>query len=327
LRLPPLVRDLEIDYTALSLVAPEKIRFRVKLEGRDPEWKDVGNERKASYSDLPPRNYRFRVKACNNSGVWNEAGAFFDFSIDPAYYQTRWFQASCVAAVLGLLWALYRYRLHQVAQRFNVRLDERVNERTRIARELHDTLLQSFQGLMLRFQVAHDELPAQRGQARKSLENALDEAAQAITEGRDAVQGLRSSTLQTNDLARAIGSLAEELNGDEATRIAWNTLWRWKARRGTSIRSSGMKSTGLQGRRCATHSGMHRPGGSRWRLSMAIGSFDCAFATMEKASTRRCLRNKGAADTGAWLACASAPNSLAATWKYGVSKNPARRLS
>jgi signal transduction histidine kinase len=145
--------------------------------------------------------------ACNNSGVWNEAGASFDFSIDPAYYQTAWFKASCVAAFLGLLWALYRYRLHQVAREFNARLDER----TRIARELHDTLLQSFQGLMLRFQVAHDEIPAHAAEARKTLENALDHAAQAITEGRDAVQGLRSSTVETNDLARAIGSLGEEL--------------------------------------------------------------------------------------------------------------------
>ena len=156
LRLPPLVRDLEIDYTALSLVAPEKIRFRVKLEGRDPDWQDVGNRRQAFYNDLPPRNYRFRVTACNNSGVWNEAGASFDFSIAPAYYQTRWFQASCAAAFLGLLWALYRFRLHQIAQQFNARLDERVNERTRIARELHDTLLQSFHGLMLRFQAADE---------------------------------------------------------------------------------------------------------------------------------------------------------------------------
>jgi len=216
-RLPPLIRDLEIDYTALSLVAPEKIRFRVKLERRDPDWKDVGNERKAFYNDLPPQNYRFRVKACNNGGVWNEAGASFDFSIAPAYYQTAWFRVSCVAAFLGLLWALYRYRLRQIAQQFNFRLEERVNERTRIARELHDTLLQSFQGLMLRFQVAHDELPGRPGEARKTLENALDQAAQAITEGRDAVQGLRSSTVETNDLAQAIGSLGEELAGDETS--------------------------------------------------------------------------------------------------------------
>jgi signal transduction histidine kinase len=147
--------------------------------------------------------------------VWNEAGDAFDFSIKPAYYQTAWFKACCVAAFLGSLWALYRYRRHQIAREFNGRLEERVAERTRIARDLHDTLLQSFQGLMLRFQVAHDEIPAQAVSARKTLEHALDQAAQAITEGRDAVQGLRSSTVETNDLARAIGALGEELAGGE----------------------------------------------------------------------------------------------------------------
>src|SRR5713101_5216538 len=208
---------LEIDYTALSLVAPEKIRFRVKLEGRDPDWKDVGNERKAFYSDLPPRNYRFRVEACNNSGVWNEAGASFDFSIDPAYYQTAWFRASCVAALLGLLWALYRFRLHQIAQQFNARLDERVNERTRIARELHDTLLQSFHGLIFRFQAVDNLLPARPGEAKQTLESALDDAAQAITEARDAVHELRSSTMVTNDLAAAVIALGEELAAHHTT--------------------------------------------------------------------------------------------------------------
>jgi len=114
LRLPPLVRDLEIDYTALSLVAPEKVRFRVKLEGWDRDWKDAGNERKAFYSNLPPRNYSFRVIACNNSGVWNETGDTFDFSIAPAYYQTPWFQASCVAALAVLLWMLYKLRVRSI---------------------------------------------------------------------------------------------------------------------------------------------------------------------------------------------------------------------
>jgi hypothetical protein len=131
LSLPALSRDVEVDYTALSLVAPEKVRFRVKLEGWDQDWKDAGNERKAFYSNLPPRNYRFRVMASNNSGVWNEAGASLDFSIAPAYYQTNWFRFSLGAAFLALVWALYRYRLHQVAQEFNVRLEERVGERTR----------------------------------------------------------------------------------------------------------------------------------------------------------------------------------------------------
>ena len=217
LRLPPLIRDLEIDYTALSLVAPEKIRFRVKLEGRDPDWKDVGNERKAFYNDLPPRNYRFRVAASNDSGVWNEAGASFDFSIGPAYYQTTWFQASCAAAFLGLLWALYRYRLHQIAQQFNARLEERVNERTRIARELHDTLLQSFQGVVFRFQAVRNMLPRRPEEAMQALDSALERTDQAIAEGRDAIQGLRSSTMITNELAQAVTALGNEMSHELAS--------------------------------------------------------------------------------------------------------------
>jgi len=114
LRLPPLIRDLEIDYTALSFVAPEKVRFQYKLEGLDREWHEVGSRRQAFYTNLPPRRYRFRVIACNNSGVWNEAGAFLDFSIAPAYYQTDWFRALCAAAFLTLVWVLYRLRIKQV---------------------------------------------------------------------------------------------------------------------------------------------------------------------------------------------------------------------
>jgi len=211
LRLPPLVRDLEIDYTALSFVAPEKNRFRVKLEGRDRDWQDVGNRRQAFYADLTPGTYRFRVAASNNSGVWNETGAFLDFSIAPAYYQTMSFRAASIVTVLALVWALYQFRCRQIARDFNLRLDERVNERTRIARELHDTLLQSFQGLMLRFQGARDLLPAHPAKAVEALDGALDRADQAIVEGRDAIQNLRSSTAASNELAQAITTLAEEL--------------------------------------------------------------------------------------------------------------------
>jgi signal transduction histidine kinase len=213
LRLPPLVRDLAIDYTALSLVAPEKIRFRIKLEGRDPDWKDVGNERKAFYNDLPPRNYRFRVAASNNSGVWNEAGASFDFSIAPAYYQTIWFRASSVAALLALLWALHRFRLHQIAQQLNARLDER----TRIARDLHDTMLQSFQGLVFRFQAVRNMLPRRPEEAMQALDGALERTDQAIAEGRDAIQGLRSSTVIGNELAQAVTALGNEMSREMAS--------------------------------------------------------------------------------------------------------------
>jgi signal transduction histidine kinase/ligand-binding sensor domain-containing protein len=214
-RLPPRVRDLEIDYTALSLVEPEKVRFRVKLEGFDRDWQDVDDRRQAFYTNLSPRNYRFRVAACNNSGVWNEAGDTLDFSIAPAYYQTFWFRAACLTALLGLLWAAYQLRLRQLAREFNMRLEERVSERTRIARDLHDTLLQSFHGLLLRFQTVSMLLPDRVIEAKERLDSAIDQAAQAITEGRDAVQDLRSSATVTNDLAAAIGALGQELAAHE----------------------------------------------------------------------------------------------------------------
>jgi signal transduction histidine kinase/ligand-binding sensor domain-containing protein len=223
-RLPPLVRDLTIDYTALSFVAPEKILFRYKLEGTDRDWQDAGNRRQAFYNDLPPGNYRFRVAACNNSGVWNEAGTFLDFSIAPAYYQTTWFRVSCVAVFLVLLWGIYRLRIKELQHQFAIGLEARVNERTRIARDLHDTLLQSFLGVMLRFQAATNLLPERPVEAKQRFESAIDQAAQAITEGRDAVQGLRSSTVETNDLAVAISALGEQLAADGT--IADSTLFR-----------------------------------------------------------------------------------------------------
>ena len=214
LRLPPLVRDLSIDYTALSLVAPEKVRFKYQLEGQDPDWREVVNNRKAQYSNLAPGNYRFRVIASNNSGVWNETGASLDFSIAPAYWQTGWFRALCVAAILALLWMLYRLRMRQLAHEFDVKLETRVEERTRIARELHDTLLQSFNGLLLRFRTVHALLSRSPDQARTILESAIDETRQALTEGRQAVQGLRPSAVETHELIEAIKTLTEELASD-----------------------------------------------------------------------------------------------------------------
>jgi signal transduction histidine kinase/ligand-binding sensor domain-containing protein len=212
-QLPALVRDLQIDYTALSLVAAERNQFRVRLEGRDREWQDVGTRRQKFYTDLDPGPYRFRVMASNNSGVWNEAGATLEFSIAPAYYQTRWFEAAMAVGSLALLWVAYQLRIRQVARGFNRTLDARVSERTRIARELHDTLLQSFHGLLLRFQTVLYLLPERPAEARAQLEGAIGHAAKAITEGRDAVQSLRASTVERNDLAIAIRTLGVELAG------------------------------------------------------------------------------------------------------------------
>ena len=211
LPLPALTRDLRIDYTALSLVSAEKVMFHYKLEGWDRDWQDVGTRRQAFYSNLPPRNYRFRVKACNNSGVWNEAGTFLDFTVAPAYYQTTWFRLSCVAAFLASLWGLYQLRLRQLAREFNAGVDARVGERTRIARELHDSLLQGVQGLMFRLQAVRELLPGHPSEAMKVLETALERGDKVIVEGRDTISDLRQSTIGDSDIAQALTALGKEL--------------------------------------------------------------------------------------------------------------------
>jgi signal transduction histidine kinase/ligand-binding sensor domain-containing protein len=214
--LPARTRDLQIDYTALSLTAPEKVHFKYKLEGQDTEWREVVNDREVQYSNLAPGPYTFRVIACNNSGVWNEHDDTLQFSIAPAYYQTNWFRAVCAVLLLALVWAIYQIRVRQLRHDFALTLEARIGERTSIARELHDTLLQSFHGLLLRFQIVSELLPERPVEAKEQLDRSIDRAAKAITEGRDAVQGLRTSTVQTNDLARAINTLGEELATDPA---------------------------------------------------------------------------------------------------------------
>jgi signal transduction histidine kinase/ligand-binding sensor domain-containing protein len=211
LGLPPITRDLEIDYTALSFVAPEKVLFRYKLEGLDRDWQDASTRRQAFYTNLSPGNYRFRVAACNNSGVWNEAGTFLDFSIAPAYYQTTWFRSLCVAAFIGLLYAFYQLRLRQVAEQFDMRMEERVSERTRIARDLHDTLLQTLHGLMFRFQAARNMFPRRPEEAMQALDGAIMRTEQAIEESRDAIKNLRSDRTTLTDLAESLTATGQEL--------------------------------------------------------------------------------------------------------------------
>ena len=163
---------------------------------------------RCEYSNLPPATYRFRVIACNNSGVWNEEGAALDFAIAPAYYQTNWFRALCVLAFLAMLLDhLSASRSVRLAHQFNMRLEERVSERTRIARDLHDTLLQSFQGLMLRFQTVDEMLPMRPMEAKTAIESALDRADQAIIEGRDAITDMRISSVASHDLSKSMTAL------------------------------------------------------------------------------------------------------------------------
>lgn len=206
---PPLQKDLEFEYTALSFVAPQKVRFRYKLEGHDTQWQEPGARRQAFYNDLPPGKYRFRVIACNNDGLWNEKGAVLDFSIAPAWYQTSSFLFFCVGTAILLAWALYRLRIRQIVRTINARFDERLAERTRLARELHDTFLQTIQGSKL---VVDDALKKSGDHDR--MQRAVEQVSvwldRAVHEGRDALNSLRTSTTQSNDLAEALRRATEE---------------------------------------------------------------------------------------------------------------------
>lgn len=208
LRLPPLTRDLAIEYTALSFVVPRKVRFRYMLEGHDPGWLEPGTRRQAFYNDLRPGRYRFRVIASNNDGLWNERGAALNFSVAPAWYQTNGFRVLSVVTGLFVMWFLHRLRLHQMAVSMSARFDDRLAERTRIARELHDTFLQTVQGSKL---VADDALerPGDAVRMRHSLEQLSEWLARAIEEGRAALNSLRTSTTQRNDLADALRRATE----------------------------------------------------------------------------------------------------------------------
>jgi len=214
-RIPPSPRRITFEYTGLSLAVPGRIQFRYFLESFDSSWSQPVTAREAVYTNLGPGSYRFRLVASNSEGLWNGPETAITLNVAPAYYQTYWFRLSCVAAFLGMLAAAYQLRLRQLSREFNLRLEERVAERTRIARDFHDTLLQSFHGLLLRFQTASELFPARPAEAKQTLDSAIEQAAQAITEGRDAVQGLRSSTVVTNDLALAVTTLGEELTGGE----------------------------------------------------------------------------------------------------------------
>jgi len=214
-RIVPSPRRITFEYSGLSLAVPGRIRFRYFLEDFDNNWSQPVAAREAVYTNLGPGSYRFRLVASNSEGQWNGPETTITLNVAPAYYQTTWFRLSLVVAFLAVLWGLYQLRLRQLAREFNVRLEERVGERTRIARELHDTLLQSFHGLLLRFQAATNLLPERPADARKTLESAIDQAAQAITKGRDAVQGLRSSTVVASDFALTISTLGQELASGE----------------------------------------------------------------------------------------------------------------
>jgi signal transduction histidine kinase len=201
-----------IEFSALSYFNSETNRYRYRLDGLDNRWHEVGSDqRTANYTTLPPSTYIFEVQGATNRGNWSEPGARLRIEILPAWYQTLLFRSVCLAMVFLFLWSIYRLRLSQLERQFKTAFEARVDERIRIARELHDTLLQSFNGLLLRFQAVSNVLPARPEDAKKRVDAAIEEAANAITEGRDAVHQLRSGALMTVDLAQSLNTFGREL--------------------------------------------------------------------------------------------------------------------
>ena len=215
LGLPKHTHNLRIDFTAAVLSVPERARFRTRLIGQDHEWRESGGRRQAFYTNLGPGDYRFEVMAANEDGVWSEAPASLGFHIAPAFYQTVWFKLACAALAAGGLYLLYLRRLSLMTARVVERMRERLDERERIARTLHDTFLQSVQGLILRVHGIKAVLPKDDA-VQPQIDAALDAADAVLDEGRDQLMDLRVNHACNGDLApvlQAAGGAAGAQHG------------------------------------------------------------------------------------------------------------------
>ncbi len=195
-------------YAGLSLSVPERVRFKFKLDGFDETWSDPTAAREAVYTNLNPREYVFRVMASNSDGLWNGQEAFVALTIDPVFWQTWWFRISVLSFVVLSAVTVYRLRIHSMTRRLSLRFEERLAERTRIAQELHDTLLQGFLSASMQLHVATEQLP-QDSPARGPLARVLALMGQVIDEGRKAVRGLRATP--GNDLDQAFANVRDEI--------------------------------------------------------------------------------------------------------------------
>src|SRR5690606_31874530 len=215
--LPALTHRISITYTAAALRAPETLRFRYRLSGSDDGWQYPGSAREATYIGLPPDHYGFELSSAYGDGPWSAPDSI-QFEIPPAIHQTWQFLVFCAVAALMLLWLAHSGRTRLLAKEMKVRLEAQHLERDRIARELHDTLLQGVQGLMLRLQAALDTMRPE-DPVRKTLQRALDQADEVLIEGRDRVIDLRVPPYRPGGLLEALTALGAELSAVHGVRF------------------------------------------------------------------------------------------------------------
>jgi signal transduction histidine kinase/ligand-binding sensor domain-containing protein len=208
-------RQLQIVYTALSLMVPERIRFKYRLEGLDRDWTEAGGRRNVAYVGLPPRRYRFRVIASNNDGVWNSEGAVLNFSVKPYIYQTWWFAAVCVGAIGFLAWGAHRLRVRSVVSRLQLV----AQERARLMRELHDSLLQGFAGVVYQLEAVARQFETAPGISKQRLERAIEQADHSLLEARRTILCMRLPALENSTLPEALSTMATQLAEDSSIAV------------------------------------------------------------------------------------------------------------
>jgi len=211
IKIPPHTRILQISYTGISLTEPRKVRFRYRLEGFDHGWQEAGARRNAFYTNLRPGRYRFEAIASNNDGVWNMTGDSIAVELLPAFYQTPWFLTLCVALIASLAFVFYRLRLSVAQRELKARYEERMAERTRIAQDLHDNLVQEIVGISLQLDIA-DEMVPPGSSAKLSVERALVLSRQALSSGRSALHILRMSPLSSSDIESTLRDTVRSMN-------------------------------------------------------------------------------------------------------------------
>jgi signal transduction histidine kinase len=209
-------QSITFNYVGTSLSAPEKVFYRYKLDGSDQGWSSIVALRQVVFTNLDPGSYRFHVIASNGLGQWDGPETTFSFAIEPAFWQTWWFRGLCLSACVLAIIALYRLRMVQLTRQLNVLFQERLAERTRIAQELHDTLLQGVLSASMQLDVAQDQLP-EGSPARPLFRRVLELMHQVIEEGRDALQGLRSTEKDSLSLEQSFSRVRQEFFADEKT--------------------------------------------------------------------------------------------------------------